>query len=273
MENDMGWISIHRKILNCIIWDTDEPYSKRDAWIYLLLKANHEDKTIVFDGHREEIKKGQYLTSIRKLAEKWHWGKDKTLKYLKLLEECEMIVRNADSRRTLITIVNYGSYQGEGKKEQTVSRQFADSEQTVRRHSSATNNNDNNVNNDNNENKNTCIFRTSNSNVSNYLDLLDAYEEEYVSYIKYNIDIKESVKTWMKYKDERKPKSSNHYEETGMKSLLKKIHKNCLEYGKETVILAIDDSISNNYQGIVWDYLKRAKNPPKKGGGWDNVKV
>ena len=148
---DTGWISIHRKIRECVIWDSDEPFTRRDAWIDLLLLANHRDKETIFDGEKITVKRGQYLTSVRKLAQEWHWGKDKTLKYLKLLEECEMITRDADSRRTLITIVNYCLYQD---KNDDVADSEKDSEQTVNRHLSATNNNDNNVNNENNVNKN-----------------------------------------------------------------------------------------------------------------------
>lgn len=147
-----GWISIHRKIRECVIWDYDEPFTRRDAWIDLLLLANHRDKDTLFDGKKITIKRGQYLTSVRKLAEEWGWGKNKTLAYLRLLEECEMITRDADSRRTLITIVNYDIYQSENIEERTVTGQSEDSKGTATGHRRATNNNDNNVNNENNKN-------------------------------------------------------------------------------------------------------------------------
>ena len=143
---NLGWISIHRKIQESSIWLDNAPFDRRSAWIDLLLLANHEDKEIVFDGHKVNVERGQYITSIRKLSERWRWGKDKTLKYLRLLEECEMITRNADSRRTVITIVNYSVYQD--IRNETTDTDTA-SKQTVNRHSSATNNNDNNENNEN----------------------------------------------------------------------------------------------------------------------------
>jgi DNA replication protein DnaD len=149
-----GWICIHRKIRECDIWDYDEPFSRRDAWIDLLLLANHRDKDTIFDGKKITIQRGQYLTSVRKLSKEWHWGKDKTLKYLRLLEQCEMITREADSRRTLITIVNYSIYQDMNNETADSDK---DSKQTVSRQSSATNNNDNNDNNENN-NKYICAF-------------------------------------------------------------------------------------------------------------------
>lgn len=109
-----GWIKLHRKILECEIWisDDDEPFDRRSAWIDLLLLANHRDKQIIFDGKAFVVKRGQYVTSVRKLASRWMWGNQKTLKFLRLLEEIGMIEKDSDSRRTLITIVNYEVYQG-----------------------------------------------------------------------------------------------------------------------------------------------------------------
>ena len=106
-----GWIILHRQLLDCEIWDTNETYTKRDAWIELLLLANHSDKEIIFNGRPMTIGRGQYLTSVRKLSEKFNWSKDKVRRYLTLLESRQMITKDCDRNRTLLTIVNYGKYQ------------------------------------------------------------------------------------------------------------------------------------------------------------------
>ena len=80
-----GWISIHRKIEDCQIWLGNEPYDRRSAWISILLMANHEDKDILFDGQMVTVKRGQFITSVRHLGQKWMWSKDRTLRYLRLL--------------------------------------------------------------------------------------------------------------------------------------------------------------------------------------------
>ena len=103
----------------------------------------------------------------------------------------------------------------------------------------------------------------SNSNISNYLYILNECKEEYIEYINSNLDIKECLERWFEYKDERKPKSSNHYGETGIKTLLKKVHKSCLDYGNDNVKEIIEKTMSSTYQGIVWDWLDKK---PKKGG-------
>ena len=108
-----GWIKIHRKIMECALWNGDEPSNKKSAWIDLLLMANHKEKQIVFKGQPRTIKAGQRLTSIRKLATLWNWSLNRVRRYLELLEELNMITVERDTNGTLITIVKYEVYQGE----------------------------------------------------------------------------------------------------------------------------------------------------------------
>lgn len=106
-----GWISIHRKIQECEIWINNEPFDIRSAWIDLLLLANHEDVEMVFDYEPMLVKRGQFLTSVRKLGARWSWSKNRVLKYLRLLESLNMIERESNNQRTLLTIVKYDFYQ------------------------------------------------------------------------------------------------------------------------------------------------------------------
>lgn len=103
-----GWVKIHRKIRDNWIWDNAD-YLK--AWMDLIFRANFEEKRILFDGEIKEMKCGQFITSVRKLAEAWCWSNSRVLRFLKLLEEDGMIKRDSNSKRTLITIENYEFYQ------------------------------------------------------------------------------------------------------------------------------------------------------------------
>lgn len=106
-----GWIKTYRKIQDCWIWLDKEPFDKRSAWIDLLLTANHSDKKLLFNGSLITVKRGQILTSIRKLSEKWKWSYDKCSRFLKILESDGMLQKQSDNFRTLLTIVNYELYQ------------------------------------------------------------------------------------------------------------------------------------------------------------------
>lgn len=109
--SDKGWIKTYRKLQDCWIWSDKEPFDKRSAWIDLLLTANHADKKLLFNGQLITVKRGQILTSIRKLSERWKWSINKVYRFLKLLENDEMLQRKSDNDRTLITIENYSVYQ------------------------------------------------------------------------------------------------------------------------------------------------------------------
>lgn len=110
LTESKGWIKVHRQLQDCPIW-YGERFSKGQAWVDLLLLANHRDKKILFNGEFVTIKKGQYLTSMVKLAEKWKWSRPTVSKFLKLLESDKMISLTVDNVKTLITIEKYSVYQ------------------------------------------------------------------------------------------------------------------------------------------------------------------
>jgi len=111
---DKGWIKLHRKIQDSWIWEEKEPYDKRSAWVDLLLSVNHADKKLLFNGEVITVERGQILTSIRALSNRWQWSINKVYRFLKLLEGDGMLRRESDSNRTLLTVVNYEIYQGAG---------------------------------------------------------------------------------------------------------------------------------------------------------------
>lgn len=116
-KDDKGWILVHRKILDCFIWTEPEPFDRRSAWLDLLLLANHEDAKMFFDGKPVTVKRGQRLTSIKALAERWGWSRHKVSDFLNILEAEHMLGQVRDSRKTLISIENYDVYQMGGTSE------------------------------------------------------------------------------------------------------------------------------------------------------------
>ena len=111
--SEIGWIKLYRQIRENSIWDSEEPFDRRSAWIDLIMMVNHEDKRILFDGKMVTVKAGQKITSVRKLSDRWNWSKNKTLRFLNLLEQENMLIKESDHNRTLLTIVNYGKFQGQ----------------------------------------------------------------------------------------------------------------------------------------------------------------
>ncbi len=149
---EKGWISIYRKIRESWVWK-EKKFDKTHAWIDLLLSASHKDKKIFFDGNLYEIDRGSFITSIRKLCEHWGWSNTKVKKFLNLLQNDEMITYKSDTKKTIITIVNYNVYQDQDDAEsdtETSQKHHSNITETSQKH---TINNINNINNSNNDNK------------------------------------------------------------------------------------------------------------------------
>mgnify|MGYP002515524818 CR=1 FL=1 len=124
-----GYIKLHRQIQDCWIWDSGK-FDKRSAWIDLLMLANHRDKKFMFNGKPVVITRGQFMTSIRKLAVRWEWSTSTVFEFLKILEDDNMIKKESDSHRTLLTIINYDVYQGVSNTDQTLSEHQSNANRT-----------------------------------------------------------------------------------------------------------------------------------------------
>lgn len=151
-----GWISLYRSIEDHWTFKEKRKFSKFEAWIDLLLMVNHKDKKILLGNELVTVKRGQKITSIRQLCERWSWSNNKVKNFLKLLESDGMLTAKSDTKKTVVTIVNYDLYQNEDlqkrhKSTANASRMHHESDASASR--MHTNNNDNNDNNANNDNK------------------------------------------------------------------------------------------------------------------------
>ncbi|WWU65192.1 hypothetical protein QJR26_03395 [Clostridium baratii] len=128
-----GWLKLYRSIKDHWLWE-DKPFSRGQAFIDLLLMANHKDNKILFNGELVEVKRGSRITSLRQLSEGWGWSTKKTKKFLELLEKDKMIKVKTDNKKTLITIENYSIYQSIGNTEETDRKQEGNREENQEKH-------------------------------------------------------------------------------------------------------------------------------------------
>ena len=106
----LGFIPLYRSIQEHWIWSNDEPFSKGQAWIDLLLSVNHEDKKLKVGCNIITIHAGQMWTSYVKLANRWNWSRERVYRYTKMRKMDGMISVDATPNGTLLTIVNYGDF-------------------------------------------------------------------------------------------------------------------------------------------------------------------
>ena len=138
-----GWIMLHRKMLDN--WVSQEP-ELLAVWVRLLLEANHCDIKKMFNGCHIEIKRGQLIFGLNAFSLKSGVSESKLRRYISLLEKDGMISRQKTNKYSLISIVNFESYQGDDS--QNAGKTQANNNQNAGKQQHRNNdNNDNNVNN------------------------------------------------------------------------------------------------------------------------------
>lgn len=126
----MSFIKIDRKLLEHTLW-LSEPFTKGQAWVDIIARANFSDREKFYRGEMYQIKRGQLPTSDIELANRWRWSRNKVRTYLSMLERAGMITTERTTKGTVITVENYGKYQDDSTSKSTEDETI---ESTTERH-------------------------------------------------------------------------------------------------------------------------------------------
>lgn len=140
MGNSQGWIRLHRQIMETPEW-LAEPFTRGQAWVDLLLLANHETGFIRKRGILIAVDRGQVGYSEESLAERWQWSRGKVRRYLIELARLSRIshkisektVPKKTSVSSLICIINYDRYQMDSTEGDTEDGRKTVQEQRMKR--------------------------------------------------------------------------------------------------------------------------------------------
>jgi len=108
LEQDHGWIALHRKVIYSWIWD--DPLFFR-AWCDIIISVNHQEKTVRIGNRIVDCKRGESLRSMATWSKRWEMGRSKTRRYIKLLKESKMIEIIPTKGTTHLKVCNYMFYQ------------------------------------------------------------------------------------------------------------------------------------------------------------------
>ena len=117
-----GYIKLFRKIQDNPLYKEKRRFNRGEAWVDLLLMANHKQNEIIVDFNRVPVKRGEVFTSQLKLSKKWNWGIASVNRFLKLLNRENQISYKAESKYTIISILNWDKYQGEAESSRKAKR-------------------------------------------------------------------------------------------------------------------------------------------------------
>lgn len=178
IDKHNGYVSIYRKLIyDPSLW-LSEKFTRGQAWVDLLLLANHSPGTLFIRGNEVVIDRGQVGWSEESLATRWGWSRMKVRRFKRWLKGNDRIdyrtakseterdnrINNTNSHiLSVITICNYDAYQQ--TEQQTI-------QQTIQQK-----NNRRYTNNKNNKNnKNISAANDSSDFVSETRNTIDAHE-------------------------------------------------------------------------------------------------
>jgi hypothetical protein len=105
---ETGWIKLHRKMLQ---WEWFTDRNVFHVLVIILLNANHEENK----WRGITIKKGEYLTSIEKLAQNTKLSVAQVRLAINKLKKTNEITIKTTSLNTLISVTNWEKYQANDK--------------------------------------------------------------------------------------------------------------------------------------------------------------
>jgi hypothetical protein len=105
-----GYIKLHRKILENPIVCKDSDYFS--VWAYLLLNATHKEYPALFKGQKIIMQPGQLITGRKSIHNQFKSISESKIKRILLdLESDQQIDRQRSNQNSLITILNWNTYQ------------------------------------------------------------------------------------------------------------------------------------------------------------------
>jgi hypothetical protein len=109
--SELGVFAVDRGIFDHPVLDDGEPFTKREAWLWLLSEASWKAREKPGPGHLIKLSRGQLTHSIRFMANAWQWDKARVERFLGRLKTETMVETHSETGQTVITICKYDDYQ------------------------------------------------------------------------------------------------------------------------------------------------------------------
>jgi hypothetical protein len=109
--SERGVFAVDRGIWDHPLLNSREPFTRREAWLWLISEASWKPRRRRVGSSSVEIGRGEIAHSIRFIAEAWGWPKSNVARFLDALKTDTMIETRTDHGVTVITICKYDEYQ------------------------------------------------------------------------------------------------------------------------------------------------------------------
>lgn len=233
-----GYINLHRMLLDSMIFSSQTGLK---IWIWLLLKASYKKRYVSLKIGKGEttvtIERGQLLFGRYKAEEELCIDGSTVYRWIKKLEENDMISIESNNQYSIITICNYDTYQTENEtKEQPSNSRVTTKEQQSNSRRTAEEQQSNTYNKDNKDNK---------VNKDNNIDTVKSFDFK-KQFLDLGVDVK-ILDDWLKVRKTKKAVNS----ETAFNGIKKKMEASGKSYNECVTI-----SAENSWAGFNVEWLK-----------------
>ena len=125
-----GTVNISRDIWHDTAFKA-QPFTEREAFVWMIMEASYKARDRRVGNVSVRLERGQLASSIRFMAEAWDWKKSTVDRFLKRLENRDMIGTDSGTGVSVITICKYDEYQSKPTDSGTVEFQKRDSSGTA----------------------------------------------------------------------------------------------------------------------------------------------
>jgi len=146
---NIGKVFMPRNLRDHWLWDDAHKYQR---WNDLVMEAAWTRTKFRFGNAKGWLERGQQVTSIRTLMHRWKTSSRYVTEFLADLESENMIKIETLTTHTIITIVDYDTYQGEAPEDETAVLETPPAEhigKRIRQREGSQSKEDNNINNNN----------------------------------------------------------------------------------------------------------------------------
>ena len=236
-----GFINLHRTLLDSMIFSSQTGLK---IWIWLLLKASFKKRYVSLKIGKGEttvtIERGQLLFGRYKAEEELNIDGSTIYRWIKKLEENEMILLQSNNQYSIVTICNYDNYQsGNTNEEQPMNNQRATNEQQTNSRRTAGEQQVNTYNKDNKDNK------VNKDNKDNNIDTIKSFDFK-KAFLDLDVEVK-ILDDWIKVRKTKKAVNS----ETAFNGIKKKMEASGKSFNECVTI-----SAEKSWAGFDIEWLK-----------------
>lgn len=125
-----GTVNISRRIWHDTAFKA-EPFTEREAFMWIIMEASYKDRKKRVGNIAVNLSRGQLATSVRFMCEAWGWSKSRVDRFLKRLENRDMIGTDSGTGVNVITVCKYDDYQSKPNASGTEGSKKRDSSGTA----------------------------------------------------------------------------------------------------------------------------------------------